>query len=154
MKEVFEDCSKCSNTTEGKIKRNFGREITRDSLEFVLDFIPIKKILALPLKSIFKKSIDGTVDIVESSVFEKTEYEFKCPKCGHTWTKVVENEEYKTLNKILVEYNPLKKETIDNAKETVEKVFSKMKTSFANPLKEKIKLFKKEQKNKIKPIHK
>ena len=44
-------------------------------------------------------------------------------------------------------------ETIDNAKETVEKVFSKMKTSFANPLKEKIKLFKKEQKNKIKPIH-
>ena len=84
---------------------------------------------------------------------KKTEYEFKCPKCGHTWTKVVENEEYKTLNKILVEYNPLKKETIDNAKETVEKVFSKMKTSFANPLKEKIKLFKKEQKNKIKPIH-
>ena len=144
MKEVFEDCLKCSNTTEGKVKRNLGREITRDSFEFVLDFIPIKKILALPIKSIFKKSIDGTVDIVESSVFEKTEYEFLCPKCGHTWTKVVENEEYKTLNKLLVEYNPLKKETIDNAKETFENVFGKMKTSFENPLNEKFNFFKKQ----------
>jgi hypothetical protein len=43
----------------------------------------------------------------------------------------------------LVEYNPLKKETIDNAKETVENVVSKMKTSFVNPLKQKFNLLKK-----------
>jgi len=127
---------------EGKIKRDFSRNLTRGAVSkgsavatgaLIGSVVPgignvIGGALGLAASALMKDDVDKVADTVESSVFEKVEYEFCCPKCGRTWSNTQKNQTY-SQNKKNIESN------VDKAVKIVQDNGSKVMKSFKDSLK-------------------
>ena len=114
-------CPKCGNMVEGKVKRDFSRNLTRGAVSkastmatgaAIGSIVPgigtvVGGALGLAAGALLKDDVDKVSDILESSLFEKVEYEFCCPNCKYKWEHTQKSQLYaqhkKTIeNKVLI----------------------------------------------------
>ena len=111
MARNIEQCPKCGNFTEGKPVYSQTRQITRAAIKkgsselvgagigFVVGIffgivgcVPgaiIGYIIGLIASS--SKTTSDLTDSVDQSLYSSTDFQFDCPRCGHSWRKVFQN---------------------------------------------------------------
>lgn len=101
MDRYIVKCPKCGNMVEGKIKRDFTRNLTRGAVNkgsamatgaVIGSVVPgigtvVGGAVGLVAGTLMKNDVDKVSDTLESSLFESNEYEFCCPKCGKIWQR-------------------------------------------------------------------
>ena len=94
-----EQCPKCGNWVEGKKVATFARKMTRGAVKkgsavatgaAIGSIIPglgtiVGGAIGLAASALLDDTVNNVADYVEDSVFDETEYEFTCPKCGRSW---------------------------------------------------------------------
>ena len=99
VKIMKKKCPKCSNWVEGKKVSTFARKMTRGAVKkgsamatgaAIGSIIPgigtiVGGALGLAAGALMEDTVNDAADLVEDIAFDETEYEFKCPKCGHHW---------------------------------------------------------------------
>ncbi|MBR1525886.1 MAG: DUF456 domain-containing protein [Prevotella sp.] len=111
MERNIEQCPKCGNFTEGKPVYSQTRQITRAAVKkgsskligagvgFVVGIffgivgcVPgaiIGYIIGLVVSS--SQTVSDLTDGVDQSLYSSTDFQFDCPRCGHSWRKVFQN---------------------------------------------------------------
>ena len=101
MDRFIDKCPKCGYMAEGKIKRDFTRNLTRGAVNkgsamatgaVIGSVVPgigtvVGGAVGLVAGTLMKDDVDKVSDTLESSTFESNEYEFCCPKCGKIWQR-------------------------------------------------------------------
>ena len=111
MERNIEQCPKCQNYTEGKPVFSQTRQVTRAAVKkgssqligagigFVVGIffgivgcVPgaiIGYIIGLLVSS--SKTVSDVTDSIDQQLYSSTEFQFDCPRCGHSWRKVFQN---------------------------------------------------------------
>ena len=111
MERYIEQCPKCQNYTEGKPVYSQTRQVTRAAVKkgssqligaaigFVVGIffgivgcVPgaiIGYIIGLMVSS--SKTVSDVTDSIDQQLYSSTEFQFDCPRCGHSWRKVFQN---------------------------------------------------------------
>lgn len=108
-------CPICGNYVEGKKVATFARKMTRGAVKkgsaavtgaAIGSIIPgvgtvIGGAIGLVTGALMEDGVNEVADLVEDLAFDETEYEFRCPKCGHYWKmKNVSNQESEIKEKL------------------------------------------------------
>lgn len=130
-----EQCPQCGNWVEGKKVATFARKMTRGAVKkgsavatgaAIGSIIPglgtiVGGAIGLAASALLDDTVNNVADYVEDSVFDETEYEFTCPKCGKHWsrknTELSINDSSKDITEIKNEYSYFfnhKREILDN----------------------------------------
>lgn len=94
-----EQCPKCGNWVDGKIIDTLARKATRKAVRkggaiatgaAIGSVIPgvgtlIGGAIGFAADVLMDDTMNDVAKSVEQSIFDETDYEFKCPKCGHQW---------------------------------------------------------------------
>ena len=111
MERNIEQCPKCQNYTEGKPVFSQTRQVTRAAVKkgssqligagigFVVGIffgivgcVPgaiIGYIIGLLVSS--SKTVSDVTDSIDQQLYSSTEFQFDCPRCGHSWRKTFQN---------------------------------------------------------------
>lgn len=111
MDRNIDQCPKCQNYTEGKPVFSQTRQVTRAAVKkgssqligagigFVVGIffgivgcVPgaiIGYIIGLLVSS--SKTVSDVTDSIDQQLYSSTEFQFDCPRCGHSWRKTFQN---------------------------------------------------------------
>ena len=111
MERNIEQCPKCQNYTEGKPVFSQTRQVTRAAVKKgssqligagigfvvgiffgILGCVPgaiIGYIIGLLVSS--SKTVSDVTDSIDQQLYSSTEFQFDCPRCGHSWRKTFQN---------------------------------------------------------------
>lgn len=92
-------CPKCGNWVDGKIIDTLARKVTRKAIRkggvvatgaIIGSIVPgvgtiIGGAIGFAADVLMDDTMNDVVNSVEKTIFDETDYEFKCPKCGHRW---------------------------------------------------------------------
>ncbi|MDE5829274.1 MAG: hypothetical protein K2H48_04710 [Duncaniella sp.] len=87
MKYKDEQCPKCGNYVRGQFIASEGIELlTKGGKSAVITGVDLMvPYLGTGIDFLFGKTIDKAVDSIKEELHENEEYEFECPRCGHSW---------------------------------------------------------------------
>lgn len=111
MERNIEQCPKCQNYTEGKPVFSQTRQVTRAAVKkgssqligavigFVVGFffgivgcVPgaiIGYVIGLYVQS--SKTVSDVTDRIDQQMYTSTDFQFDCPRCGHSWRRTYQN---------------------------------------------------------------
>lgn len=111
MERNIEQCPKCQNYTEGKPVFSQTRQVTRAAVKkgssqligavigFVVGFffgivgcVPgaiIGYVIGLFVSS--SKTVNDVTDSIDQQLYSSTDFQFDCPRCGHSWRRTYQN---------------------------------------------------------------
>ncbi len=111
MERNIEQCPKCQNYTEGKPVYSQTRQVTRAAVKkgssqlfgavigFVIGFffgivgcVPgaiIGYVIGLYVQS--SKTVSDVTDSIDQQMYSSTDFQFDCPRCGHSWRRTYQN---------------------------------------------------------------
>lgn len=137
MDRFIVKCPKCGNMVEGKIKRDFTRNLTRGAVNkgsamatgaIIGSVMPgigtvVGGAVGLVAGTLMKDDVDKVSDTLESSLFESNEFEFYCPKCGKKWQRTQKSQLYSQHKKTIeTNVNKAMKMAQDSGKQTFKSI--------------------------------
>ena len=137
MDRYITKCPKCGNMVEGKIKRDFTRNLTRGTVNkgsamatgaVIGSVVPgigtvVGGAVGLLAGTLMKDDVDKVSDTLESSLFENIEYEFCCPRCGKTWQHAQKSQLHSQHKKTIeTNVNKAKKMAQDSGSQAIKSI--------------------------------
>ena len=137
MDRLVVKCPKCGNMVEGKIKRDFTRNLTRGAVNkgsamatgaIIGSVVPgigtvVGGAVGLVAGTLMKDDVDKVSDTLESSLFESNEFEFCCPKCGKKWQRTKKSQLHSQHKKTIeANVNKAMKIAQDNGSQTFKSI--------------------------------